>query len=156
MPVTPVLSPAELIASEPMHKRGTFATTTVDGHEGVIPAGYFEFDDERVGFRRDAPAPGADTDDVRTALRAGASPFTGPRFAAPARATAGDAPLTGVRVLEFTQLMAGPETGKLLRLGVACVRKLRKLIVDEGSPIVFPGMALARETPFHTSRDEVA
>ena len=37
VPVTPVLSPAELIASEPMHKRGTFATTAVDGQEGVLP-----------------------------------------------------------------------------------------------------------------------
>ncbi len=98
-----------------MRARGTFATTTVDGRNGVLPAGYFEFDDQRVGFRHDAPSPGADTEAVRGALGRGESPFAEPRFAVTARAEAGQRPLAGLRVLEFTQLMAGPETGKLLR-----------------------------------------
>ena len=48
------MSPAQLVASEPMRARGTFAATTVDGRDGVLPAGYFEFDDQHVGFRHDA------------------------------------------------------------------------------------------------------
>ena len=115
VPVTPVMSPAQLVASEPMRARGTFATTTVDGRAGALPAGYFEFDDQRVGFRYDAPTPGADTEAVRATLARGEAPFTEPRFAVAARAEPGQGPLTGLRVLEFTQLMAGPETGKLLR-----------------------------------------
>ena len=43
------------------------------------------------------------------------APFALPRFAVRPRAGAGQLPLAGVRVLEFTQLMAGPETGKLFR-----------------------------------------
>ena len=45
---------------------------------------------------------------------------------------------------------------KLFRLGVARFGKRRKLLVDEGSPIVLPSMAFAREASFHTSRDDVA
>src|SRR4029077_16643565 len=74
VPVTPVMSPQQLVASVPMQKRGTFATTVVDGHAAVIPAGYYEFDDQRVGFRHPAPRPGADSPDVRAALRIGQSP----------------------------------------------------------------------------------
>jgi hypothetical protein len=40
------------------------------------------------------------------------------------------------------------ETGKLLRLGVARVRKWRKLLVDQRSPIVAAGTAFAREARF--------
>jgi crotonobetainyl-CoA:carnitine CoA-transferase CaiB-like acyl-CoA transferase len=115
VPVTPVMSPAQLIASEPMQKRGTFAHTVVGGREAEIPAGYWEFDDQRVGFRDAAPVPGADTVDVRAAMSRGESPFSASPFEVPTRAAAGQPPLAGLRVLEFTQLMAGPETGKLLR-----------------------------------------
>jgi hypothetical protein len=49
VPVTPVpASPAELIASEPMQARHV-REHGVDGQEGILPAGYFEFDDQRVG-----------------------------------------------------------------------------------------------------------
>ncbi len=140
VPVTPVLSPAELIASEPMHKRGTFATTVVDGQEAILPAGYYEFDDQRVGYRRAAPVPGADTESVRAALERGASPFVGEHFDAPARATANQPPLTGLRVLEFTQLMAGPETGKLLRdQGADVIRVESRAFPDQSR--VFGGEA---------------
>jgi crotonobetainyl-CoA:carnitine CoA-transferase CaiB-like acyl-CoA transferase len=115
VPATPVLSPRELLASEPLRERGTFVETLVDRRAGVMPSGYWVFDGERVGFLRPAPAAGADTDAVRADLAAGRAPFSAPRFDVRPRAGAGDRPLTGVRVLEFTQLMAGPETGKLLR-----------------------------------------
>src|SRR5215831_6720953 len=36
VPATPVMSPAQLLASEPMRARGTFATTVVDGREGLL------------------------------------------------------------------------------------------------------------------------
>jgi crotonobetainyl-CoA:carnitine CoA-transferase CaiB-like acyl-CoA transferase len=120
VPATPVMSPAQLLASAPLRARGTFVDTVVEGRPGVVPSGYWEIDDRRVGFRRPASPVGADTDDVRAALEAGRSPFAGaPSAASPftiaSKAAAGQLPLSGIRVLEFTQLMAGPETGKLLR-----------------------------------------
>jgi crotonobetainyl-CoA:carnitine CoA-transferase CaiB-like acyl-CoA transferase len=115
VPVTPVNSPGQLLTSEPLRRRGTFVETTVEGRPGLLPAGYWQFDDRRVGYRRPAAPMGADTADVRAALDAGRSPFGGPRLEIRSRAGAGPLPLSGIRVLEFTQLMAGPETGKLLR-----------------------------------------
>jgi crotonobetainyl-CoA:carnitine CoA-transferase CaiB-like acyl-CoA transferase len=109
VPATPVLSPAQLLASEPLRRRGTFVDTVVDGRSGVMPSGYWELDGARVGFRRPAEAPAAD------GPRCTEPAFTGPRFTVSPRAGGGALPLDGVRVVEFTQLMAGPETGKLLR-----------------------------------------
>ena len=138
VPITPVWSPRELIDSEPMRTRGTFATTTVDGHDAMIPAGYWEFDDRRVGFRHPAPEPGGDTTAVRDALRRGESPFADARFEVTPRA--GDRPLAGLRVLEFTQLMAGPETGKLLRdHGADVIRVENRAFPDQSR--VFGGAA---------------
>ncbi len=115
VPVAPVMSPEQLLTSEPLRERGTFVETTVEGRTGLVPAGYWQFDDRRVGFRRPASPMGADTAEVRAALDAAVAPFGGPRFEVRPPAGAGQLPLSGVRVLEFTQLMAGPETGKLLR-----------------------------------------
>jgi len=115
VPMTPVLSPSQLLTSEPLRARGTFVATTVDGRPGVVPAGYWEIDGVRVGFRRAAAVPGADTASVADDLARGRSPFRGPRLAVATRARGPEPPLAGIRVLELTQLMAGPETGKLLR-----------------------------------------
>jgi crotonobetainyl-CoA:carnitine CoA-transferase CaiB-like acyl-CoA transferase len=105
VPATPVLSPSELLESEPLRRRGTFVDTVIDGLPGVMPSGYWEFDGQRIGFRRLAESEGLSGD----------SPFAMPRFSVRPRAGAGQLPLAGVRVVEFTQLMAGPETGKLFR-----------------------------------------
>ena len=69
VPVTPVMSPAELVASEPharpRHLRRPRPSTAATG---VLPAGYFEFDDRASASATTAPEPGADTEDVRGAL----------------------------------------------------------------------------------------
>jgi crotonobetainyl-CoA:carnitine CoA-transferase CaiB-like acyl-CoA transferase len=140
VPVTPVMSPQQLIASNSMRERGTFVTTVVDGREAVMPAGYYEFDDRRVGFRHAAPASGADSPGVRAALHKGESPFAEPPFVVSTRAGAGNGPLAGLRVLEFTQLMAGPETGKLLRdQGADVIRVESRAFPDQSR--VFGGAA---------------
>ena len=115
VPVTPVMSTSQLLVSEALRARGTFVATTVDGRRGVVPAGYWELDGVRVGFRGAASVPGADTPSIADDLAHGRSPFRGPRLVVAARARDGAPPLAGIRVLELTQLMAGPETGKLLR-----------------------------------------
>jgi crotonobetainyl-CoA:carnitine CoA-transferase CaiB-like acyl-CoA transferase len=141
VPAAPVLSPAQLLSSEPMARRGSFADTSVEGRAGRLPAGFWEFDDVRIGFRTPAPAPGADTDTVIAALVRGESPFSGPRFNVVTRTTVGDGPpLAGLRVLEFTQLMAGPEAGRLLRDHGADVIKVESRAFPDQSR-VFGGAA---------------
>ncbi len=140
VPATPVMSPAQLLASGPMAQRGTFAETTVDGRTGRVAAGYWEFDDVRVGFREPARPVGADTDAVVGALTRGEALFSGPGLTILPRAAAGQAPLAGLRVLEFTQLMAGPEAGKLLRDHGADVIKVESRAFPDQSR-VFGGEA---------------
>ena len=140
VPATPVMSPAQLLASKPMAERGTFAETTVEGKRGRLAAGYWEFDDIRVGFRQPACSPGADTESVTAALDRGEAPFTGPRLTVIPRGSAGEAPLSGLRVLEFTQLMAGPEAGRLLRDHGADVIKVESRAFPDQSR-VFGGAA---------------
>jgi crotonobetainyl-CoA:carnitine CoA-transferase CaiB-like acyl-CoA transferase len=140
VPAAPVMSPSQLLDSEPMAQRGTFADTSVEGRDGRLPAGYWEFDDVRIGYRRPARAPGADNDEVLGALDRGESPFTAPPLALIPRATTGDRPLAGLRVLEFTQLMAGPEGGRLLREFGADVIKVESRAFPDQSR-VFGGPA---------------
>ena len=132
VPATPVLSPRELLASEPLRRRGTFVDTMVDGRPGVMPSGYWEFDGERVGFRRPAATAGCrHRVGVHRSRRFGRSPTAGAR---------GQLPLAGVRVLEFTQLMAGPETGKLFRdHGADVIRVESRAFPDQSR--VFGGAA---------------
>jgi len=130
VPATPVLSPGELLASEPLRRRGTFVDTEVDGRPGVMPSGYWEFDGLRVGFRRPAASAGAHTEPG----------FALPRFTVHPRAGSGQLPLAGMRVVEFTQLMAGPETGKLFRdHGADVIRVESRAFPDQSR--VFGGAA---------------
>jgi crotonobetainyl-CoA:carnitine CoA-transferase CaiB-like acyl-CoA transferase len=140
VPVAPVMSPSQLLESEPMRKRGTFADTTIGDRAAQLPAGYWEFDDARIGFRRPARSPGDDTAEVVAALGRGESPFASPPLTVRARATKGDKPLSGLRVLEFTQLMAGPEGGRLLREYGADVIKVESRAFPDQSR-VFGGAA---------------
>ena len=140
VPTAPVMSPGQLLDSEPMALRGTFAETNVDGRAGRLPAGYWEFDDVRIGYRRAAPAPGTHTSEVLAALSRGESPFASPPLVLSPPASAGERPLAGLRVLEFTQLMAGPEGGRLLRDHGADVIKVESQAFPDQSR-VFGGAA---------------
>lgn len=133
VPVGPVMSPGQLLASDRLRARGTFVETTVDGRPGVVPSGYWDVDGRRVGFR----APVAAVDQVPAP---GRSPFTGPRWEVRSRARDGQPPLAGIRVLELTQLMAGPETGKLFHdHGADVVRIETRAFPDQSR--VFGGAA---------------
>ncbi len=140
VPTVPVMSPAQLLRSGPMRQRGTFAETIVEGKTGQLPGGYWEFDDVRIGFRQPARDPGADTDAVITALERGESPFPGEPYTVTPPAADGDPPLAGLRVLEFTQIMAGPEAGRLLREYGADVIKVESRAYPDQSR-VFGGAA---------------
>ena len=153
VPATPVMSPAELLASQPMVDRGTFAETTVEGKSGRLAGGYWEFDDVRVGFREPARPVGADTAAVVASLARGEAPFSDLRLTVASRAAVGEAPLSGLRVLEFTQLMAGPEGGRLLRDHGADVIKIESRAYPDQSR-VFGGDAMMSSQFVTINRDK--
>ena len=141
VPVTPVLSPAraarQRAAAPPRHVRRHRRSTAAPG---VCPSGYWEFDDQRVGFRRPAATLGADTDAVRGARTRARRRSPSRASHVRPRAARAELPLAGVRVLEFTQLMAGPETGKLLRdHGADVIRVESRAFPDQSR--VFGGAA---------------
>ncbi len=139
VPVTPVWSPRELIDSEPMRTRGHVRDHGRRWSRRGDPGGV-------LGVRRPSsrvPSPGAGTGrrHHRGARRARARRVSRSRtHASRSRHGAGDRPLAGLRVLEFTQLMAGPETGKLLRdHGADVIRVENRAFPDQSR--VFGGAA---------------
>jgi crotonobetainyl-CoA:carnitine CoA-transferase CaiB-like acyl-CoA transferase len=107
IPITPLLRPGDVLDAEHYKMLGTFADGEVDpGVEGPVAAGFYLFDDHRVGFRRACPT--LDDD--------GAPGWTDPpaRFAADLGGDVSRGPFVGVRVLDFGVAGAAPEIGRLL------------------------------------------
>ena len=103
------MRPADLLAMRELQEGGEFVDAEVlPGRRARVPAGYFEVDHHRAGFRQRAPRLGEHTAE---ALPNGDR--TRPEPDAPARAGTG-LPLRGLLVLDFGLVYAGPEVGKLL------------------------------------------
>lgn len=65
IPITPVLTPSEVLNNEHTAARGTFINGEVlPGVEGSIAAGFFHMDGHRLGYRRRAPLLGEHNFDV--------------------------------------------------------------------------------------------
>ncbi|MCW2548097.1 MAG: CoA transferase [Mycobacterium sp.] len=101
--ITPVLTPAEVLANEHVTARGTFAPIDVGGRRspGRLPASVFGVDGERAGHV--------------TAPR----PLTAPPSWEPRPTPQGSPgpvalPLQGIRVLEIGSGVAAPEAGRML------------------------------------------
>ena len=100
--ITPVLTPAEVLANEHTAARGTFTPVEVGGgRTGSLFAGFFGVDGERAAVRGPAER-GERPPDWRP--RPGGVP--GPRSMA--------LPLDGIRVLEVGTGVAAPEAGRVL------------------------------------------
>ena len=109
IPLSPIMRPADLLAMREPRQGGEFVDAEVlPGRRAWVPAGYFEVDHHRAGFRQRAPRLGEHTVE---ALPNGDR--TRPAPDAPARAGTG-LPLRGLLVLDFGLVYAGPEVGKLL------------------------------------------
>lgn len=141
LPVTPVLTPGEVLRNEHTDARGTFRTLEVlPGLTGIAPAGFFHIDGTRLGPRTPAPAPGEHNAEVyidelglprdQVAALGGGGAVERGRDPAPAIAEGGRAadpvtgpapnntgatppyPFAGVRVLDFGIGGVGVEVGR--------------------------------------------
>ena len=105
--MTPVLRPDQVTTLPHFVERGTFVhgELTNDVH-GPIASGFFEFDAQRVGYRRPAPRVGSRGDDL-TGEPVRVEPVrVEPRTPA--------LPFAGLKVLDFGHGGVGVETGRLL------------------------------------------
>jgi crotonobetainyl-CoA:carnitine CoA-transferase CaiB-like acyl-CoA transferase len=93
---TPVLSPDEVLANVHFKSRGTFVDAEYAlGETGPIASGFFELDDERVGYRFRAPEIGEHADQIENELWPDARPEP------PGERPAPSPPFAGLRVLDF-------------------------------------------------------
>lgn len=93
---TPVLSPDEVLENVHFKSRGTFSNAEyAPGETGPIASGFFELDDERVGYRFRAPEIGEHSQKVENDLWPDARPAPSGDRPAPSP------PFAGLRVLDF-------------------------------------------------------
>ncbi|MGO8863616.1 MAG: CoA transferase [Acidimicrobiales bacterium] len=108
IPITPMLSPADVLVADQFEVLGSFAHgTTTAGTAGKFASGFFVVDGERIGRRYPAP----------TLPKQGATPSTfdqPPVVIGPHRLMAAGRPYQGLKVLEFGVAGAVPEIGRLL------------------------------------------
>jgi crotonobetainyl-CoA:carnitine CoA-transferase CaiB-like acyl-CoA transferase len=115
VPLAPVLTPAHLLDSPDLSGSALFTDAEFGADRALrVPAGYLNVDGARTGGRLSALSPGQHTSAVTAAVSAGRSPFRATRTAKPPYQGAVSPPLAGLRVLEFGQMIAGPEVGKFL------------------------------------------
>jgi crotonobetainyl-CoA:carnitine CoA-transferase CaiB-like acyl-CoA transferase len=104
---TPVLKPGEVLANEHFRSRRTFVEAEyAPDAVGPIPAGFFELDRERMGYRERAPEIGEHSDEVLNRLWPDERPR--PEGVRPDPTL----PLEGLRVLDFGIGGVGVEAGR--------------------------------------------
>jgi crotonobetainyl-CoA:carnitine CoA-transferase CaiB-like acyl-CoA transferase len=107
LPITPMLSPAEVLDAEQFRALGSFTDGELSsGGTGRFASGFVVADRRRVGYRSPAPAGGGE-----------ATPEPGWQPVAPIAGSGGTLsgrPYSGLRVVEFGVAGAVPEIGRLL------------------------------------------
>ena len=107
IPITPMLSPAEVLAAEQFRALGSFTDGELSsGGTGQFASGFVVADGRRVGYRR--PAPAGDQEAVLEPSWQPVAPMEGSGGGSPGR------PYKGLRVIEFGVAGAVPEIGRLL------------------------------------------
>ena len=105
---TPILKPDDVLVNPHFAARGSFDHVDLgDGREMMLASGFFEIDGERVGPVAPPPAVGEHTAAVFAALGE-------PRPAPSEPLSGADAPLAGLRVMDFGHGGVGVECGRML------------------------------------------
>ncbi|MGB6515158.1 MAG: CoA transferase, partial [Mycobacterium sp.] len=103
VPISAVLSPAQILASDHFQAVGAIADAElVPGVHASVPAGYFAVDGQHIGFR--APAPLAGQHEAR---------WLAEPAAVPARGKSGQRPFEGLRIIDLGIIVAGGELSRL-------------------------------------------
>ena len=103
VPIAAVLTPSAALDSDHFAEVGAFTDTELaPGVPARVPVGYWVVDGQRAGWRTPAPAAGS-----------GEARWLYPPFRPEPTATAGQLPLTGVRIVDLGIIVAGGELSRL-------------------------------------------
>ena len=103
VPISAVLDPAQILRSEHFGAVGAVVDAElVPGVHSTVPTGYYSVDGQHIGFRKPAPAAGADQ---------ARWPTVPASIAAPAKA--GPRPFDGLRIIDLGIIVAGGELSRL-------------------------------------------
>jgi crotonobetainyl-CoA:carnitine CoA-transferase CaiB-like acyl-CoA transferase len=103
VPISAVLSPAQILASDHFQAVGAIADTElVPGVHASVPAGYFAVNGQHIRFR--TPAPLAGQHEAR---------WLAEPAAVPARGKSGQRPFEGLRIIDLGIIVAGGELSRL-------------------------------------------
>lgn len=134
VPIAAVGDPAKVLTEEHFAAAGAVATVEVaPGLPAVIPTGYYVVDEQRVGFRTPAPAPGS----ADTGWLADALPASG------ADGTAGVLPFEGLRIIDLGVIVAGGEASRLFGDLGAEIIKVESPDYPDGLRQARPGSAMS-------------
>jgi crotonobetainyl-CoA:carnitine CoA-transferase CaiB-like acyl-CoA transferase len=147
IPATPVLEPAEVLANEHAHGRGTFTELELlPGQRASVASGFIVLDGGRVGPKVRAPLLGEHNEEVRASLASHSNATkTAPHWG---REPQPLYPLAGLRALDFGIGVAGVEVGRhLAEYGVEVI-KVESRTAPDFVRLVIPGRMNA---PFASS-----
>jgi crotonobetainyl-CoA:carnitine CoA-transferase CaiB-like acyl-CoA transferase len=134
VPVAPVLTAAEALASDHLREVGALARAAIAPDASVdVPAGPFVVDGKHCGFR---PAASAGTDNAAWTAAAAQSQVPGGDTAQP--------PFAGLRILDLGVIVAGGELGRLFADLGAEVIKIESAAYPDGLRQTPPGMTMSR------------
>ena len=103
VPIAAVLTPSAALDSDHFAEVGAFTDTELaPGVPARVPVGYWVVDGQRAGWRTPAPAAGS-----------GEARWLYPPFRPEPTVTAGQLPLTGVRIVDLGIIVAGGELSRL-------------------------------------------
>ncbi len=130
---TPILKPDDVLVNPHFEARGSFDRVAVgDGAEMMLASGFFEIDGERVGPVGPPPEIGDATDEVFASLGE-------PRPTPAAPLTGDEAPLDGIRVMDFGHGGVGVECGRMLAEYGADVVKIESRTYPDFIRVVLGG-----------------
>ena len=134
VPTAALLDASEVMDTPAYAASGTFTTSSLPGGDAItVPAGLFDIDDERVGYRTAAPSLGN---------------FTGHSDARPqfTLSAGGALPFDGLRVLDLGVIVVGAELGRLFADYGADVIKIESSSFPDGSRQSYSGEEMTEGT----------
>ncbi|MBY4208121.1 CoA transferase [Rhodococcus fascians] len=146
IPISPVLSLAEVSHEEHYEQRGAFVYADIDEGTCVrIPSGFVEMDGKRLGFRHAAPRITTERSEKTWPTHSETRHRELDEGDGTNTAASYSLPLSGIRVVDFGSIVFGAEAGRLFAdLGADVIKIENKAFPDKYRGTSEPGSLIAK------------